>query len=295
MADRNQSGSRPPLACEITAERVIAARASSQDRASLDTFSVRALPAGAVTPSLMPQNVSNGAALRQAIEGAMAAVSPRQRDVAVVLPDAAVPVVLMDFESLPEREQDAAPLVRFRLKKLLPFDAERALISYQASRSVTGVRVVVAVAMSAVVEEYEAAFRDVGFNPGVVLPSIVAALGAVDAAQPTLVIKVDVATTSVAIADQGELLLVRTVANGSSTVTPEELADDVYPLLVFFQDTYAARIQRVLVGGAWFGDALRAPLEQQTGVRVEELVSNGTGTTAIPRGALAGVVGALAG
>src|SRR5579864_4714933 len=110
MADRSPSRSRPPLACEITAERVIAARAS-QDRASLDTFSVRALPAGTLTPSLMGQNVSNGAALRQAIEGALAAVSPRQRDVAVVLPDAALPVVLMDFESLPEREQEAAPLV----------------------------------------------------------------------------------------------------------------------------------------------------------------------------------------
>ncbi len=292
MADRSPSRSRPPLACEITAERVIAARAS-QDRSSLDTFSVRALPTGTLAPSLTSQNVSNGAALRQAIEGAMAAVSPRQRD----LPDAAVPVVLMDFESLPEREQEAAPLVRFRLKKLLPFDADRALISYQASRSATGVKVVVALAMATVVEEYEAAFRDIGFNPGVVLPSIVASLGAVDASQPTLVIKVDAATTSVAIADQGELLLVRPVTNGAGVVTPEQVADDVYPLLIFFQDTYAARIQRVLVGGASFVDSLRAPLEQQTGVRVEELVSGiGAGiTNSIPRGALAGVVGALAG
>ncbi len=35
---------------------------------------------------------------------------------------------------------------------------------------------VAAVALQSVVEEYEAAFRDEGFDPGVVLPSMAAAL-----------------------------------------------------------------------------------------------------------------------
>ena len=38
-----------------------------------------------------------------------------------------------------------------------------------------------AVALASVIEDYEAAFRDAGFNPGVVLPSTLAALGAADA------------------------------------------------------------------------------------------------------------------
>src|SRR5438477_540416 len=98
-----------------------------------------------------------------------------------------------------------------------------------------------------------------------------ATLGAVDATQPTLIIKVDAATTSVAIADQNELVLVRTVDNGTGAVSPKQLADDVYPLLVFFEDTYSARIQRVLLVGPAQLEALCAPLEEQTGVPVEEL------------------------
>jgi type IV pilus assembly protein PilM len=299
MPNNSHPKSRPPLACEITSERVIAGRASP-DRSSVESYSVRPLPPNAITPTLSAQNVVDGEALRLAIESAMAALSPRQRELTVVLPDAAVRAMLMDFEILPERQQEATPLVRFRLKKLLPFDAERAAISYQAFRSATGVKVVAAVALATVVEEYEAAFRDAGFSPGVVLPSIVAALGAVDTLQPTLVIKVDTESTSVAITDQGELRLVRTIENSKAgSMTPEQFGEVVYPLLVFFYDTYGVPIQQVLVGGTAPLELLRGTLELQTGVRVQELVSSanlGVGTSnSVPPGALAGVVGALIG
>ena len=73
-------------------------------------------------------------------------------------------------------------MVRFRLKKSLPFDVEKAKVSYHAQPSGQSVQVVAAVALSSVIEDYEAAFRDAGFSPGVVLPSMLAALGAADAA-----------------------------------------------------------------------------------------------------------------
>jgi hypothetical protein len=59
-----------------------------------------------------------------------------------------------------------------------------------------GVRVIAAVALANVVEDYEAAFRQAGYQPGVVMPSMLAALGAAHAEQPSLVIKVDARTTS---------------------------------------------------------------------------------------------------
>ena len=43
------------------------------------------------------------------------------------------------------------------------------------------VKVVAAVALGTVIEDYEAAFKEAGFNPGVVLPSTLAALGAAEA------------------------------------------------------------------------------------------------------------------
>lgn len=293
MARKGKSA-QPTVAVEITAERVIAARAA-RDRGALDAYSVRALPEGAVTPNLQNANIAGRTEVAQAISAALAGLGARPRDVTVVVPDAAARVMIMDFDTFPEREQEALPLIRFRLKKLLPFDAERATVSYQAYRN-GAVRVVAAVAASGVLEEYEDVVRSCGCNPGVVLPSVVAALGLVDASQPTLLIKSDAGTASVAIADQDELRLVRTLA-GDSFASPEQVADEVHPLLVFFQDTFGSRIERLLLAGNLHVETVRPMLEAQTGARVQELVSGsllgGSGGAQVLPGALAGVAGAL--
>ncbi len=141
-------------------------------------------------------------------------------------------------------------MVRFRLKKSLPFDVDKAKVSYHAQKTNDGVRVVAAVALASVLEDYEAAFRDAGFSPGVVLPSMLAALGVAEGQRPTLVVKVDARTTSIAILN-GELLqLFRTLENTRGvTITGEQLAEEVYPSVVFFQDTYHLNIEKIFVAG----------------------------------------------
>ena len=285
---------RPNVAVEISAERVVAARASA-GRNQIEQYGVRTLPAGALVPSLQAQNVNDHAAVRQAIAIALESAGPRGRDVTLVVPDAAARVMLMEFDTFPDREQDALSLLRFRLKKLLPFDSERAAISYQATRNGT-VKVVAAVSSSSVLEEYETVVRDAGVNPGVVLPSLAAALGLVGGVEPTLLIKSESGTVSVAIADHGDLRLVRTL-EGEAPAAPEQLAEDVHPMLVFFEDTFGARIGRVVVAGKLRKDVVGAALSAQTGAQVDDLVSpamaGGSAGAQLPPGALAGVAGAV--
>ena len=67
---------------------------------------------------------------------------------------------------------------------------------------------------------------------------------------PTLVIKVDAHTTSIAILNEDQLQLFRTLENSRGvTITGEQLAEEVYPSVVFFQDTYHLNIERRLCGG----------------------------------------------
>ncbi|MCI0354347.1 MAG: hypothetical protein L0099_04795 [Acidobacteria bacterium] len=292
------------MACEIAANRVIAGR-SNDDGSAIELHTSRPLAAGCVTPGLTTSNVFDREALRQAVRGVMEAVTRRSKDVIVVLPDAAVRVALLDFESLPERESDAAALVRFRLRKTLPFDVEHAAVSHHVQQGLAAgggrasdraLQVVAAVAPQSVVEEYESAFREAGYNPGVVLPSMVAALGVVDARRPTLVVKTDAVTTTVAIVDQHQLRLIRTL-EGKPGATGAQLAEEIYPSVVFFQDTFGADLERVLVGGQTPVAGLEAALETQTGLRVAELIGEseaggGLGDS-VPPSALAAVVGAL--
>jgi type IV pilus assembly protein PilM len=288
---RSSNKSRPQVACEISADAVVAGRARPQGD-GLETYTVRDLPEGTVTPDLTEANVLRGDALREAVRAALDEVAGRARDVITILPDAAVRVALLDFETLPEKHEEAEAVVRFRLKKSLPFDVDKARVSYQVQPggSSKEMKVIAAVALAGVLDEYEAAFRDCGYAPGVVLPSMLAALGAVDAARPTLVVKVDPFTTSIAILEKQQLLLFRTLENARGlSITGEQLAEDVYPSVVFFQDTYKLDVERVFVAGLPNSAVALQSLHAQTGVEVQELA----GTEPAPGSQLAGVTGAL--
>jgi len=297
MSVNSKSGSRPKIACEIFADRVLAGRIA-ENGSTVEMCSARELAPGSVVPDLTEPNLRQPEAIRKAINEVIGSVAGRSRDVIAVLPDAAVRVVLLDFDTLPSNVEEAESVVRFRLKKSLPFDVDKAKVSYHTQASLGGLRVVAAVALASVVEDYEMAFRDAGYSAGIVVPSILAALGAAEADRPTLVLKVDVRTTSLAILDTGQLLLFRTLENTRGvTVTGEQLAEEVYPSVVFFQDTYHTNIERIYVAGLPESGGAAPALQAQTGADVRELVvssqlGTGSGTT-VPRWRMAGVVGAL--
>ncbi len=293
---RTYQSARPKLACEIAPDRVIAGRAADSGQV-LDLCSTSELGPGCVVPDLTENNLRQRSSVVSALRDALEGVGGRGRDVVAVLPDAAVRVVLLDFDSLPEKREEAEGVVRFRLRKSLPFDVDKATISYHSQTSSAGMRVVAAVALNSVVADYESAFREAGFSPGVVLPSMLAALGGAPAENGTLVVKVDARTTSIAILDKQQLLLFRTLENTRGiTITGEQLAEDVYPSVVFFQDTYSTNIEQIFVAGISDVAGATPALHAQTGAQVRDLVAAsqlGLGGGSIPKWRMAGVVGAL--
>src|SRR5678815_166734 len=297
MSGSFQNGGKPRLACEISADRILAGRATDAG-GTVEVCSARELAPGSVVPDLVEANLREGRAVRQAIEDTLGAVGGKAGDVIAVLPDAAVRVALLDFETLPNTREEAEAVVRFRLKKSLPFEVEKSRVSYHAQNTNDGVRVVAAVVLTSVLEDYEAAFRDAGYSPGIVMPSMLAALGASDGARPTLIVKVDARTTSIAIIESDKLLLLRTLENTRGvTISGEQLAEEVYPSVVFFQDTYHLNIERIFVAGLADTSGAAPALRAQTGAEVQELVrSSQLGSSAggnVPRWRMAGVVGSL--
>jgi len=217
------SGIRPRVACEIMPQGVVAAR--SADAASpLSAVARVPLAEGAVAPSLKPGNVVDRVAVTAAIRGALEQIgeraNTRDANLTLVIPDSAVRVLLLDFEALPSREAEALPLVRFRLKKLLPFDADEAMVTYQVMSTSKGVVRVLAVAIPRdVLSEYETAAREAGFEPGCVLPSTLACLAAVDDAEPALLVNANPIGVTAAIVRGGVLLLHRSVDLQERSVT----------------------------------------------------------------------------
>lgn len=297
MSSNSKSASRPKLACEIAGDRVFAARVADKG-GTLEAYSGRELAMGSVVPDLIEANLRRRDDVARSIREALGSVGARGRDVIAVLPDAAVRVVLLDFDALSANKQEAEAVVRFRLKKSLPFDLDKAKVSYHAQTSGQGVRAIAAVALSSVIEDYEAAFRDAGYSPGLVVPSMLAALGAADASRPTLVVKVDVRTIGIAILDNHQMLLFRTLENTrGAAITGEQLAEEVYPSIVFFQDTYSLNIERIFVAGLPESSGAAQALAAQTNAEVKDLITGAQLGSArgdsVPRYRMAGVVGAL--
>jgi type IV pilus assembly protein PilM len=292
MTERRSAIRLPQIACEVTPQGVAAVRAESKT-GTLGTLHYHGLAAGVVTPSLNAQNVQDAEALSEAIGAALISVGGRGQDVIAVLPDSAMRVTLLDFESLPERRQEADAAVRFRLRKSLPFDIEKAALSFDAQRTPQGLHVAAAVVLHSVLKEYESAFRAAGCSPGVVLPSSLGALGAVDEERPTMLLKIGQDATSIAVLKDGQLLLFRILEGaGVGALTAERMADDIYPSMVYFQDNYGVSVEQLLVSGVRELNELACTLEQQTGVKVRELIGQSIVAEKL-RNDFAGAIGAL--
>src|ERR1700744_2947095 len=290
---------RPRLACEITSAGVVAARPGEAEQEIISGFA--ALRPGVLAAGLQTPNFSDRAAVAAALRQALDEISIKESQVTVVIPDAAVRVLLLNFDVLPANPAEALPIIRFRLRKLVPFEVEDAAVSYQIMPGKPGlVRVIVAVSPAAILAEYESAVREAGYEPGVGLPSTMAALAAVSSEEPALVINRNGSSVTTAITRQNELLLHRTLELTEKEWTPqensfhsaEELQQSVTVAVAYFEDTLNAPPRQLLCCGLGGPEELIRLLGDER-IPVRDLVP-APRSKAMPGGILAGVVGALA-
>ena len=328
-------GTRPRLAVEIRWGGVVAARAEAESAASaglMAAVSRAELGPEAIEAGLKPGNFRTRAAVIAAVRKTLEAVHEKGmgRQVTLVVPDAAVRVLLLDFDTLPTKAAEALPVVRFRLKKLLPFDADDAMISFQImSSGKGGVRVLAAAVPRDVLEEYESAVREAGFEPGCILPSTLAALSGMEDERASLLVNANALGVTTAIVRSGILLLHRTMdmhepAAGvpaeisaqmaePSIAEPvpgtqqfplsEEIAQAVNVAAAYFEDTLSEPPHQLLSAGPLGAEQLAnilaaSGIAREDGLRVRELVESkdllaGAATSAVPRAWLSGVLGAL--
>ena len=206
----SSSGARPPAAIELTSEGVLAAALPGKHEDPVYAF--EPLRPGVLVPGIGEMNMSSPEAVSLAIRNALASVSPKTRAVTIVIPDTAVRVFVLDFDTLPARAAEAIPVLRFRLRKMVPFDVEHAGLSYQIlSESKTEVRVLVAVLPSNILDEYETAVLGAGYEPGTVMPSALAALATVESSEPLLAACLSKVAITTSITRGDDLLLYRTI------------------------------------------------------------------------------------
>src|SRR5690242_13231047 len=232
------------MAFEISEAGIAVARMGS--RAELD---FRPLKPGVLSVSPLKENVIEPDELSLTVRALIGAQGARKRrDVALILPDFCTRIAVLDFDEFPSDAKEQLSLVRFRLKRSVPFDVESAAVGYWAQH-VTGKNCDVVVVMTPleIISRYEAPFRAAGMNPGFVTPSVLPTLELASDGGVNVLAKLSGHVLTVVVRAHGIIKLVRCLEIPSPAW--EDIAAVLQPTFVFAEDNLGARVERLILCG----------------------------------------------
>jgi len=272
----------PSMVVEIASDHVAAARWGS-GHGDLEDVVVESLPAGSVMPSPVDNNITQPDALRGALRRVFGRIPARGAPVAVLVPDPVVRVFILPFDNLPRRADEALPLLRWRLKKSVPFDVEETVVSWMRQPARDGsLELVTAIARQRIVREYEEIVESAGAPIGVLLSSTLAALPLLEERGATLLVRLSARSLTSVIVHGANLCVYRStdMPADAALLEPQVILDEVFPAIAYYQDNWDAPVDRVRFAGFGareqiFRAALASELKVPVGSMVEAEAAQG--------------------
>jgi type IV pilus assembly protein PilM len=267
----------PSLVVEVSPNRVAAAR-WGKTRGTLESYAVEPVPFGAIVPSPVEVNIAQPDAVRGALRRVFSRLPSRGPELALLIPDPVVRVFILPFETFPRRASDALPLLRWRLKKSVPFDVDETVVSFMRQDGRDGsLEIVAAVARQSIVREYEDLAASLNSHAAVVLGSTLATLPLLEERGATLLVRMSGRTLTTVIV-QGENLAVYRSGEMHADIgvlEPQLILDEIFPAIAYYQDTWKGMVDRVRLSG--FGareEMFREALSEEMKVTVGPLAAS---------------------
>ena len=230
-----------------------------------------------VSVSPLRDNVLRPEALHTHITRVIGGETPqkKRRKAVLILPDFATRVAVLDFDALPDGAEERQQLIRFRMKKSVPFDVEDAALSYHPQPKAKGFSVVVVAAALEIISRYEAPFRAAGLHTGLVTTATVTSVDLEKSPGITLTAKLSGKAITVSALKNGVLRLVRSVE--LPEVNREEILNVLFPTIAFVEDELSGKHDRLVLCG--FDEHGAADLEAELGLPVQPMhAKHGTPT-----------------
>jgi type IV pilus assembly protein PilM len=207
------------------------------------------LEPGVLSPSPISDNVLRPDALADKVRGLTRGGTGRKRGrAALILPDFSSRVAVLAFDAFPTDPKEQMSLVRFRMKRSVPFDLESAVVSFHAQGGKgKGTEIVVVAAALETIARYEAPFRAAGLHPGIVTTSAIAMIDLERKTDISVIARMSGAVLTVIVLHAGHLKLLRTVELADNS--REEVLGVLLPTMAFVEDHFHAQPNRVLFCG----------------------------------------------
>ncbi len=258
----------PGMAFEISEEGIAAARIGARVE-----MEFQPLRPGVLSISPVRENVLEEAAFLAAVKQVAATQAAwKRKGAALILPDYSARIMVLDFDQFPADAKEQLALIRFRLKRSVPFDVDTAAISYAAQAGAKNTDVVVAMTPQEIVARYEAPFRAAGMNPGLVTMSSLAALELAPEVGLNVFAKLAGRVLTVLVRNNSVLKMARCVELPSAGL--EDVAAVLAPTFVYVEDNLGGRAEKLMLCG--FGertDEAERRFTEELGVEVEPLRS----------------------
>ena len=234
----------PEYAFEVSEAGIAWARPAAPDPA------FQPLEPGTIAVSPLADNVHKADALADQVRSIAGGASMKRRGTVLILPDYCARVSVLEFDNFPPDPKEQLSLVRFRMKRSVPFDVESAAISYYSQTAKTGskaIDVVVVVAALEIVARYEAPFRAVGLHPGLVTTSLIAMAELIPHTDISVLARLNGKALTVAVMNGESLKLVRCVEQPE--MTSDEILAVLLPTMAYVEDELGTSAARLLLCG----------------------------------------------
>jgi type IV pilus assembly protein PilM len=261
------------MAIQISANRLVGVALSVQGGTpAVAAYASEPLTPDIVEPSLNAVNVHDEKALAGLIDGVFGTLGQRAKRIALVLPDSVAKVSLLRFDKIPDRAQDLEQLIRWQVRKSVPFRIEDAQVAWQPAMPLPGGgrEYLVTVARRDIIRGYESACEAAGAHPGLVDIASFNQVNAVLAGGPVsgdwLLVSLAPDYATIALVRAGDLIFYR----NRTAAGEADLADLVHQTAMYHEDRLGGGgFSRVVVAGASaMGTAEAARFRQALGERL---------------------------
>jgi len=161
----------PPVAVEIDRGQMTLVRLTRRRRSRplLESFRIQEAPEHAVGTTIFRPNLGSLDELSRQARTLFETSGTKPGKVSLILPDNLAKVSIVTLPERPATRKQLREMLRFKLRRSVPFRLEEAVISSWAlPGSGPEFNALVAVMMRSVVEQYEAAFEAAGARPGLI-------------------------------------------------------------------------------------------------------------------------------
>ncbi|MFQ6068939.1 MAG: type IV pilus biogenesis protein PilM [Candidatus Aminicenantales bacterium] len=153
----------PHAAFQVSSHYLSGMFVSGAERKIKERF-ILPLKEGVIEPSFSKKNVLDEAFLVEKVRQGAEKLHLSKKSIACLIPEPCSKISVLNFDSFPSSHKEREGIIRWQLKKKMPFLPPDTRLSYASIESNAKVKILVSGARTAVVKEYEDSFAKAGLR-----------------------------------------------------------------------------------------------------------------------------------